>query len=428
MHQRKSPERAAGHASAALSGLAFRLTANPGLAPWANLSRRFAALGNSFAAKAMRLAIEKLVYGGSGFARTDQGVVFVPRSAPGDVLEVEIVAKKKDYATARILKVLEPSPDRQEPDCPNYKTAGCCHWQHIRYDRQVEHKEMIIRETFRRLGHFEWPNVIHRLTGPDRNYRLRATFHVTSGRLGFVQQNANVIVPIRECASLVPELNQFITSVDPGPAHKVHAVSTPEIATSFEFGDGTVQSSRRATVHVGENHYRVTADTFFQANRFLLLPMIREVLDQTGPSPGNVLELYAGLGFLSIPLARVAKEVIAIESSAAAVRFGQQNARTNQTRRLRFVEGQASATLRGSALHPDVIVLDPPRAGCGAEAADRIVEIKPKRIVYVSCNPATFAREAATFISKGYDLKRVTLADQFPNTFHIELIASFEVR
>ena len=150
----------------------------------------------------MRLTIEKLVYGGSGFARTDQGVVFVPRSAPGDVLEVEIVQKKKDYATARIIRILEPSPDRQEPDCPNYATAGCCHWQHIRYDRQVEYKEAIIRETLRRVGHFEWEDAIEKLTGPDRNYRLRATFHVTNGRLGFLRENTNVIVPIRECHRL----------------------------------------------------------------------------------------------------------------------------------------------------------------------------------------------------------------------------------
>src|SRR2546430_70108 len=111
-----------------------------------------------------------------------------------------------------------------------------------------------------------------------------------------------------------------------------------EVATSFEFDDGTLQSSRRATLHVGENHYRVTADTFFQANRFLLLAMIREVLDQAGPLPGNVLELYAGLGFFSIPLARVAKELIAIESSRTAVRLGQQNVRINQTWQLRSAE------------------------------------------------------------------------------------------
>src|SRR5207247_1687979 len=237
----------------------------------------------------MRVTIEKLVYGGFGIARTDEGVVFVPRSAPGDVLEVEITGKKKDYGTARIIKILDPSPDRQEPDCPNYATAGCCHWQHIRYDQQVAYKEAIIRETLRRVGHFEWEDAIEKLTGPDRNYRLRATFHATNGRLGFVQENTNVIVPIRECASLVPELNQFIGSVDPGPAREVHAISAPEVARSFVFGDGTIRRSGRATIHVGENRYRVTADTFFQANRFLLAAMNSNVLVHVGVLHGNVM-------------------------------------------------------------------------------------------------------------------------------------------
>src|SRR5438477_478586 len=152
----------------------------------------------------MRLEIEKLVYGGAGLARTDQGVIFVPRSAPGDVVDVEIVGKKKDYSTGRIIEILEHSPDRQEPYCPNYETAGCCHWQHIRYDRQVDYKEAILREALQRLGHMAWQAEIRRITGPDRNYRLRAAFHVTHGQLGFVHEKTNVVVPIRECASLVP--------------------------------------------------------------------------------------------------------------------------------------------------------------------------------------------------------------------------------
>jgi 23S rRNA (uracil1939-C5)-methyltransferase len=379
----------------------------------------------------MRLKIEKLVYGGAGLARADQGVIFVPRSAPGDVVEVEIVGRKKDYSTARIIEILQRSPDRQEPYCPNYESAGCCHWQHIRYDRQLDYKEAILRETFRRIGHFDWNGTIHRLTGPDRNYRLRATFHVTNGRLGFMRENTNTVVAIRECASLVTELNQFIGSADAGAAgaaREVHAVSAPEVVASFVLNDGTIQRSGRATIQVGEIHYRLTADTFFQANRFLLSAMINEVLEQAGPSPGNVLELYAGVGFFSIPLARIAKEVIAIESNRMAVRLSQENSRMNQAWQLRAVEGQVDATLHSPDLRPNVVVLDPPRSGCGEQTAAQIAALRPDRIVYVSCNPATFAREAATFKAKGYELGRVALVDQFPNTFHIELVASFEVR
>jgi 23S rRNA (uracil1939-C5)-methyltransferase len=376
----------------------------------------------------MRLTIEKLVYGGAGLARTDQGVVFVPRTAPGDVVEADIVEKKKDYATGRVIEILEPSPDRQEPYCPNYATAGCCHWQHIRYDRQVAYKDAILRETFRRVGHFDWTNTIERITGPDRNYRLRAAFHVTNGTLGFLRENTNVVVPVGNCASLVPEINDFIGTVDPGAAREVYVISSPGIAASFVLNDGIAQRSGRATVHVNDFQYRVTADTFFQTNRFLLMPMIEEVLLRAGSSPGNILDLYAGVGFFSVPLARVAKEVIAIESSRTAVQLAQENARINQTWQLRSFEGHVGATLRSAGLHPNVVILDPPRAGCSVETAYQIARLKPGRIVYVSCNPATFAREAAIFIKEGYELRRVTLVDQFPNTYHIELIASFEVR
>lgn len=373
----------------------------------------------------MRLTIEKLVYGGAGLARTDAGVVFVPRTAPGDVVEVEVVERKKDYATARMTNILEASPDRQEPYCPNYETAGCCHWQHIRYDRQVDYKEAIIRESLQRLGHIKWDGSIKRITGPDRSYRLRATFHVVNGHLGFVQEKANLVVPIRECASLVPELNQFIGSVDPGGAHEVHALSAPEVAATFVLQDGTIQRAGRATIHVDGIQYKVTPEIFFQANRFLLASFINEVLERAGPSPTHVLDLYAGLGFFSIPLSRIAKEVIAIESKHSAVRQGRENARLNERWQLEFFEGQVDATLQGSNLKPDVIVLNPPRTGCGVKTADRIAALGPGRIVYVSCNPSTFAREAAVLVSKNYALRHIALIDQFPNTYHIEMVALF---
>jgi 23S rRNA (uracil1939-C5)-methyltransferase len=370
----------------------------------------------------MRLTIEKLVYGGDGLARTDQGVIFVPRTAAGDIVEAEIIESKKDYATARLTKILEPSPDRQEPYCPNYETEGCCHWQHIRYAKQVDYKEAIVRESLKRLGRLEWNGEMRRITGPEKNYRLRATFHVINGRLGFVNG------PIRECASLVPELNQYIHTVDANGAHEVYALSAPEVITSFLLNDGSIKRFGRATLLVNGLQYRVTADTFFQANRYLLALFLKEVLGQVGPTPHHVLELYAGAGFFSIPLAQVATEVIAIESSPSAVRQGRENAALNKTWQLRFVEGQADATLRGADVKPDVVVLDPPRAGCGVRTTERIAELKPRRIVYISCNPSTFAREAAILSKRNYELSSLTLVDQFPNTYHIETVGLFELR
>src|SRR5437764_8046329 len=134
----------------------------------------------------MQVKIEKMVYGGAGLARTDQGVLFVPRTAPGDVVEVEIFDRKKDFASGRVTSIVEPSPDRQTPDCPNYETVGCCHWQHIQYARQLQIKESVLRETLQRAGGILWEEPITIVSGPDRNYRLRATFHVHDRKVGFV--------------------------------------------------------------------------------------------------------------------------------------------------------------------------------------------------------------------------------------------------
>src|SRR5678815_595636 len=126
----------------------------------------------------MQVTIEKLVYGGAGIARTPDGVIFVGRTAPGDVVEIDIVERESDYAVGRIKSLIEPSPDRQEPSCPNYETAGCCHWQHIRYSRQLEIKDAILRETLQRTGHIAWDAPIPRIYGSDLHYRMRASFHV----------------------------------------------------------------------------------------------------------------------------------------------------------------------------------------------------------------------------------------------------------
>ncbi len=380
----------------------------------------------------MRLTIEKLVYGGSGLARTDQGVIFVPRTAPGDVIEAEIIERKKDYATARVVDILEPSGDRQQPYCPNYETAGCCHWQHIRYDRQVDHKETIIRESLERIGHLAWKEPIKRIVGPDRNYRLRATFHVVHGRIGFTREKTNEVVPITECASLVPELNDFIpyaNSILERGITEVHAVSGPAIVANFVFENGSVKRIQRGDsphIQVDGTQYRLNADSFFQPNRFLLLPFINEVIAQVGPSAKHLLELYAGTGFFSLPLARISTEVIGVEENTSAVRYGRENGQLNRLSNLRFVVGDVTATLKATDVRPDVVVLDPPRAGCGVTAAQQIARLKPRRIVYVSCNPSTFAREARTFLTAGYELKQVTLIDQFPNTYHIEMVGQFD--
>jgi 23S rRNA (uracil1939-C5)-methyltransferase len=157
----------------------------------------------------------------------------------------------------------------------------------------------------------------------------------------------------------------------------------------------------------------------------LLDEFLNAVLDQAG-SPEYVLDLFCGSGFFSIPVARRAREVLGVESNPAAIRQGRANARLNSVSNVRYFKGNVENTLQGADLRPDLVLLNPPRVGCGRKAARQIATLKAKRVVYVSCNPSTFAREAPAFIGEGYEMERLTLLDQFPNTYHIELIAAFK--
>jgi 23S rRNA (uracil1939-C5)-methyltransferase len=345
------------------------------------------------------------------------------------VVEVEIVERKADYAVARVTSLLEPSPDRQIPVCPNYETAGCCHWQHIRYDRQVEIKEGILRETLQRTGRIVWEKPIPILSGPDLHYRMRSSFHVQHQRLGFVVERSHAVVPILECSALSEELNAFIpqgNEILARPAmaevREVYAISGPPVLAVIgreRIGQGP------ARVTVKDWVYDLHPQAFFQTNRHLLVGFLEAALTQAGDAK-RVLDLFCGSGFFTIPLSRAADEVLGVETSRTAVKQARLNARLNNVTNAEFFEGSVEESLRASPdLRPDVVVLNPPRVGAGRAVAGLIAGLRAERIIYVSCNPSTFAREAVTFLGAGYTLEDIVFVDQFPNTYHIELIGAF---
>jgi 23S rRNA (uracil1939-C5)-methyltransferase len=377
----------------------------------------------------MRVTIEKMVYGGAGLARTEQGVVFVQRTAPGDVVEVELVERKADYATARVTALLEPSPDRQPPTCPNYDSVGCCHWQHIRYPRQIEIKEAILRETLQRTARITGDAPISRISGPDRHYRLRASFHGHRRRLGFVEERSHRVVPISECSALSPELNAFIPKAnemlaasDMPDLHEVHAISGPPVLATFgrkRIGEGP------ARIKVKDWTFDLHPEAFFQTNRYLLADFLDVVLNNAAGTR-RVLDLFCGSGFFAIPLAKVAGEVLGVESSRTALKQARLNAGLNKVGNASFFEGTVEETLKNSPdLKPDFIVMNPPRTGAGRDSAGLVAALGAEQLIYVSCNPSTFAREVPVILAKGYTLASLTLVDQFPNTYHIEMVAAF---
>ena len=382
----------------------------------------------------MHIKIEKLVYGGAGMARTDEGVIFVPRTLAGEVVEVELVDQKKDYAYARLVRVLEPSPDRREPVCPNFDKVGCCGWDHIAYEQQLAAKERIIRESLSRLGKMDWDKPIGAITGPEREYRLRATFHVKNGQLGFIGQTSNEIVPIKSCAALMPALNEFIAEANEAMGksglkgtEEVRAVASPEtgkVAASFRRGRQRATWGHHDPItKVKGIEYRLSPNSFFQANRFLLANLVSEVL-KSSASEELVLDLFSGSAFFSLPLARAFPRVIGVDRRST--RIAEWNAQKNRIENVKFVKSSAWEYIAKAKIQPDLVILDPPRSGAGKGIVKAVAALAPQRIVYISCNPSTFAAEARLFLDKGYGLSTLKFVDQFPNTYHIETIALFE--
>ena len=378
----------------------------------------------------MQITIEKLVYGGAGIARTPEGVIFVPRTAPGDVIEIDIIERKADYAVGRIKSLIEPSPDRQEPSCPNYATAGCCHWQHIRYPRQLEIKEAILREALQRIARVQWTKPVEVISGPETQYRLRASFHVHQHKVGFVEERSHTVVPILECRALSEELNAFIPTANEtlqqprmAQVREIHAISGPPVVAAF---DKEQWGDRPVRLQVLQWQFDLHPLAFFQSNRYLLDAFIENVVKHAGGA-NRILDLFCGSGFFSIPLAQSGTQVLGVESSRLAVKQANINARLNDARSVRFFEGSVEGTLRTSPeLKPDLIVLNPPRSGAGRNVAKQVAGLNADRLIYVSCNPSLFASESVVLMAHGYSLQSLALIDQFPNTYHIETIAMFQ--
>lgn len=426
------------------------------------------------------VTIEKLVYGGEGLAHHEGSAAFVPFVLPGERVTAEPVEQKKKFIRARLQQVLEPSPQRRAPLCPYFTSCGGCDYQHVPYDSQLTYKVEILRETLRRLGKLNWPGDIKTHAAEPWGYRNRAQWKVrsltpTGGDaspadsadvtldIGYFRANSTSLCTVDDCPILSPVLLKTLLSLrgalaagalpaqlreieaftpeDPtGNNARVlltatfagfpsraaeHAAKFREVVPELEsllfhdpgrdrmelFGPGFIEFT------VGEHRYRVGHFSFFQVNRFLTEELAHEVTEVEAGGE-LALDLFAGVGLFAIPLARRFKRVVAVESNPAAARDLETNARGSIEIRTAEVE-QFLQKFKGT---PDLVVLDPPRAGLAPGAAQRLAQIAPRRITYVSCEPPTLARDVAFLQDGGYEVSGVDLFDLFPQTFHMETV------
>jgi len=403
----------------------------------------------------MRLRIESLVHGGLGLARRD-GVVFVPFVIPGELVEAEIAQRKRGTAFARVCRVVEPSPDRVEPPCPVFGVCGGCHWQHIRYPAQPGLKTAILKESLRRFAKHHAESVPV-LIGEPWGYRRRANLKISGeGKVGFFGRESHTVVETPRCLLLAEPLNAILAALkehrdllrgiteidaasdDGGAALCLQGEGvTPEIAAALRGALPGVRGviSAKGDVWDGEAavvfdvlgmRLRITAGNFFQANTALNRGMVAAALEMLGPLEGKtVLDGYAGAGNFTLPLARSAAHVTAVEGNPHAARDARENLAAHGLTNAHVFAGALEEAR--PAVAPDVVLVDPPRSGLSRAAAARILELAPKRLLYVSCDPATLARDAA-ILSGNYVIRSVRMADMFPQTFHLETLALLKAK
>lgn len=410
------------------------------------------------------VTIEQLVAGGDGLARDDAGVVFVPLVAPGDRVRIEI-EPGKGTRRGRLLEVLDPGPSRVTPPCPLVGTCGGCDLQHVEPGAQGAAKFAIVRESLVRLGGFRDPPMRPLVASPKAfRYRRRMKAHLAKGGWGFSQRASNRVVPVPACLLVEERVEEFATDVAAGlrevglagsPAFSVDLSDAGLGAVHLELAsEPTMGELARASklvrgikglrgvvltgpegkpkvagdpvlVEAGHRRLRVRPDLFAQANR-LGARLLAEAVAETVAPGARVLELFAGSGTLSLGIAERAASLVATEGDGPALDL-LKLAASELGRPVRTIAGPAKRVAEGLAAEAtafDHVVLDPPRIGA-KDVMPAIVKIASPRITYVSCDPATFARDAQTLVRAGWSLEAVTPFDLFPHTHHVELVATF---
>ncbi|HVF50677.1 MAG TPA: class I SAM-dependent RNA methyltransferase [Pyrinomonadaceae bacterium] len=377
--------------------------------------------------------VERILPGGMGLAHAGGRTVLVALAATGDRLRVRVESVRGAVAFASIVEILAPSPVRVAPPCPYFGRCGGCDFQQLTYEAQLASKVEIIRDCLRRIARIEPPADIHITPAPDPwRYRSRAgwQFDAHTETLGYYQRGSHRVCDVQECPVVVPALQERLSNL----RAEMHAHALPPRAHEFQAAAGdegvtlappvNAHDAHENSLRIGDEHYRFDADCFFQINHDLLEPLVR---DATRDAHGNLaLDLYCGVGLFTLPLARRFSSVVGVEGNPSASRYARRNLDRAGLANARIETGSVGPWLKHHAaeLAPaDFVLLDPPRAGAEPETLEGIVALQPPRITYVSCDPATLARDLRTLTAHGYRLHSLAAFDMFPQTHHVETLA-----
>ena len=389
-------------------------------------------------------------YGGYTIVRDDK-IILVKGAIPGEVVEIIVQERKRDYLVGTVSQVVEPSQDRVGPICPVFGVCGGCQLQYVRYERQLRMKEDVLRDSLARLGDIQL-ELGESLSGTQWHYRHRAQFKVSpQGIAGFFRESSRDVVELESCPLMRNEINTIFQRVkaqglarglkeihlcvgDTAAAllrYDAHWTCAPERfreagISSIACNDELAEGAGYIRLQLPGLNYTVSPQTFFQAHWELNTRVAEFIMQESGVlADKTVVDLYAGAGNFSLPLAGRARDVVLVEENPHAVEDGMRNVKLNRLRNCRFVK--SSAEKYRMQKKADLLILDPPRPGLTGEVAKKVLEHVPDKIFYISCNPSTLARDLKKLKAK-YDITTVRLVDFFPNTYHIEAVVFLQIR
>ena len=369
---------------------------------------------------------------GFGLAFAENLTVFVPLSAKGDRLRVKINLIKGKTAFAEIVEIIEPSNDRTEPRCPYFGRCGGCDFQQLKYEAQLEAKVGIVRDCLSRIGKINYEPEIPIVASPKfYEYRSRAQWHVDTRKkkIGYFQRKTHDIIDVETCPIIVPELSEILTELRETIVWESFWSEIVEVETASAGGEVSIYSTEimeptdEISFDANGEKYLHDATSFFQGNPFLIEPLIEAAV---GNAEGaTALDLYCGVGLFTVPLARKFAAVIGVEGYDKAVDFAEKNVEQARLSNVTFQRENVGEWLKENAeklKNLDFVLLDPPRAGTEKETIESLLQISPKRISYVSCEPSTLARDLKILTENGYFIESITAFDLFPQTHHVETI------
>ena len=412
-------------------------------------------------AELQQVRFEKMVFGGECLGRLADGrAVFVQFVLPGETAEIEITENKPRFAHGRAVKLLEVSPDRIAPPCLYFSICGGCHYQHLGYAQQLELKKDLVRDQLERIGKLaNLPEIPISASPLPFGYRNQVQFHPVKSEkeedfvsLGFKRASSDEVLPIEKCLLIPDEMNELLTHIELEAGSAITRIAMridsegeivlvfegksdepPELAIELPVSSTYLTPDGRSlnlggndalVYHILGKEFLVSPESFFQVNLPVAEKMILHVLAiLEGRKNLSLLELYSGVGLFTRFLAPLASRLTAIESAPSACFDFAGN--LDEFENISLYEGAVEVILPEivEQIKPtDLVVLDPPRAGLNAKARQALIDLNPKEIIYISCDPSTLARDLKHFSEVGYSLQSVHAFDMFPETAHVETV------